>query len=104
MTTGMSVESRMRGNSHVRFGGRPGKRTGREAGTAPQVDPYSVGVVCPLAPASSNARRVAVRAIGMDVHRDFCEIAIAEDGKVRSAGRIATAGGAGAVRAQPGYG
>jgi transposase len=26
----------------------------------------------------------------MDVHRDFCEIAIAENGRVRSAGRIAT--------------
>jgi transposase len=31
-----------------------------------------------------------VRAIGLDVHRDFCEVAIAEEGKVRSAGRIAT--------------
>jgi Phage integrase family/Transposase len=31
-----------------------------------------------------------VRAIGLDVHRDFCEVAIAEQGKVRSAGRIAT--------------
>jgi hypothetical protein len=31
-----------------------------------------------------------VRSIGLDVHRDFCEIAIAEAGKVRSAGRIAT--------------
>jgi transposase len=31
-----------------------------------------------------------VRAIGLDVHRDFCEIAIAEAGTVRSAGRIAT--------------
>jgi transposase len=31
-----------------------------------------------------------VRALGMDVHRDFCEVAIAEDGRVRSAGRIAT--------------
>jgi len=31
-----------------------------------------------------------VRAIGLDVHRDFCEIAIAEAGNVRSAGRIAT--------------
>jgi hypothetical protein len=31
-----------------------------------------------------------VRAIGLDVHRDFCEIAIAEAGSVRSAGRIAT--------------
>jgi transposase len=31
-----------------------------------------------------------VRAIGMDVHRDFCEVAIMEAGEVRSAGRIAT--------------
>ena len=31
-----------------------------------------------------------MRAIGLDVHRDFCEIAIAEAGSVRSAGRIAT--------------
>jgi transposase len=31
-----------------------------------------------------------VRSIGMDVHRDFSEIAIAEDGMVRAAGRIAT--------------
>jgi transposase len=29
-----------------------------------------------------------VRSIGMDVHRDFCEIAIAEGGSVRAAGRI----------------
>ena len=31
-----------------------------------------------------------MRFIGLDVHRDFCEVAIAEDGRVRSAGRIAT--------------
>jgi transposase len=31
-----------------------------------------------------------VRAIGLDVHRDFCEVAIAEAGVVRSAGRVAT--------------
>jgi transposase len=31
-----------------------------------------------------------MRFIGLDVHRDFCEVAIAEDGKVRSAGRINT--------------
>lgn len=32
-----------------------------------------------------------MRFIGMDVHRDFCEIAVAEqDGKVRSAGRVAS--------------
>jgi transposase len=30
------------------------------------------------------------RAIGLDVHRDFCEVAIAEDGAVRSAGRVET--------------
>ncbi|MDQ6817274.1 MAG: IS110 family transposase [Actinomycetota bacterium] len=28
------------------------------------------------------------RAIGLDVHRDFCEVAICEDGEVRSAGRV----------------
>jgi len=30
------------------------------------------------------------RAIGLDVHRDFCEVAIADAGRVRSAGRIET--------------
>lgn len=31
-----------------------------------------------------------MRFVGMDVHRDFCELAIAEAGRVRSAGRVAT--------------
>ncbi len=31
-----------------------------------------------------------MRFIGLDVHRDFCDVAIYEDGKVRSAGRIAS--------------
>jgi hypothetical protein len=31
-----------------------------------------------------------MRAIGMDVSRDFCEVAVAEDGEVRSGRRIAT--------------
>src|SRR6266516_1983747 len=31
-----------------------------------------------------------MRAIGLDVHLDFCEVAISEGGEVRSAGRIAT--------------
>ena len=31
-----------------------------------------------------------MRCIGLDVHRDFCEVAIADGGRVRSAGRIAT--------------
>jgi transposase len=30
------------------------------------------------------------RSIGLDVHRDFCQIAIADGGRARSAGRIAT--------------
>ena len=32
----------------------------------------------------------AMRCIGLDVHRDFCEVAIAEGGRVRLAGRVAT--------------
>lgn len=31
-----------------------------------------------------------MRAVGLDVHRDFCEVALVEDGAVRSAGRIET--------------
>ena len=31
-----------------------------------------------------------MRSIGLDVHRDFCEVAIVEAGEVRSAGRIET--------------
>ncbi|HEV7882011.1 MAG TPA: IS110 family transposase [Solirubrobacteraceae bacterium] len=31
-----------------------------------------------------------MRGFGLDVHRDFCEVAIAEQGKIRSAGKIAT--------------
>ena len=32
----------------------------------------------------------AGRAIGLDVHRDFCVVAVCEDGAVRSAGRVAS--------------
>jgi hypothetical protein len=31
-----------------------------------------------------------VRAVALDVHRDFCEVAIVADGQLRSAGRIQT--------------
>ena len=31
-----------------------------------------------------------MRFVGLDVHRDFCEIAICEDGRVRSGGRVPT--------------
>src|SRR5215207_4618176 len=33
--------------------------------------------------------RSLARAIGLDVHRDFCEVAVVEEGALRSAGRIA---------------
>jgi transposase len=39
---------------------------------------------------SSSEEEVQVRAIGLDVHREFCEVAIVEDGELRSAGRIET--------------
>ena len=35
-----------------------------------------------------------MRAIGLDVHRGFCEVAIVDDGELRSAGRIETTPGA----------
>jgi transposase len=41
-----------------------------------------------------------VRFIALDVHRDFCEVAVAEDGVVRLAGRVKTAPGALEVFAQ----
>src|SRR4051794_13182840 len=31
-----------------------------------------------------------MRFVGLDVHRDFCEVAIAEGGEVRPAGRVQT--------------
>jgi transposase len=50
-----------------------------------------VDVVCPLLLRGlSNERRSKVRAIGLDVDLEFCEVAIAEDGDVRSGGRIST--------------
>src|SRR3954452_15619605 len=67
------------------FGGRPCDWPGCAASADPSVS-FAHG-----SPVSLNSRTgVRVRAIGLDVHRDFCEIAIAEDGKVRSAGQIAT--------------
>jgi hypothetical protein len=55
----------------------------------------SVVVVRPLVLPVRRREEVVVsrsvgRAIGLDVHRDFCEVAICEAGRVRSAGRIET--------------
>jgi transposase len=49
-----------------------------------------VDVVCPLALRRSQREEEQVRGIALDVHIDFCEVAIAEGGEVRSAGRIET--------------
>src|SRR4051794_6934620 len=67
------------------FCGRPCDWPGCAASADPSVS-FAHG-----SPVSSNSMEgAAVRAIGLDVHRDFCEVAIAEAGHVRSAGRIAT--------------
>jgi transposase len=54
----------------------------------------SVVVVCPLVLRFDRREEDEVRAVGrsvgLDVHRDFCEVAIAERGSVRSAGRVET--------------
>jgi transposase len=46
--------------------------------------------VCPAALPFIVDERSVVRGLGLDVHRDFCEVAIADNGRVRSVGRIAT--------------
>jgi transposase len=57
-------------------------------GCAESTNP-SVSCVPPRFRIVVNERSV-VRGFGLDVHRDFCEVAIAEQGKIRSAGRIPT--------------
>src|SRR4051794_32345976 len=67
------------------FCGRPCDWPGCAASADPSVS-FAHG-----SPVSSNSMEgAAVRAIGLDAHRDFCEVAIAEAGNARSAGRIAT--------------
>jgi transposase len=51
----------------------------------------SVDVVCPpVLPFVDDGKEDGVRAVALDVHRDFCEVAIVADGQLRSAGRIQT--------------
>ena len=52
----------------------------------------SVGVVCPQLSSLVEHEReeTAMRSVALDVHLDFCEVAIVEDGEVRSAGQIKT--------------
>src|SRR5215211_7584556 len=49
-----------------------------------------VDVVCPQLLPLKRRKEEQMRAIGLDVHLEFCEVAIAEGGEVRSAGRIET--------------
>ena len=52
----------------------------------------SVDVVCPpvLQLPVTDERGTKLRAVALDVHRDFCEVAIVEGGELRSGGRIET--------------
>jgi transposase len=51
----------------------------------------SVDVVCPpVSPVVVDSEEDQVRAVALDVHRDFCEAAVVAEGQLRSAGRIQT--------------
>jgi hypothetical protein len=51
----------------------------------------SVDVVCPpVLPFVVDSEEDQVRAVALDVHRGFCEVAILAEGRLRSAGRIQT--------------
>ena len=51
----------------------------------------SVDVVCPpVLPVFVDDEEGEVRAVALDVHHDFCEVAIVAEGRLRSAGRIKT--------------
>src|SRR3954463_1972162 len=51
----------------------------------------SVDVVLPTgSPPTSTSKEDQLRAVALDVHRDFCEVALIEDGELRSAGRVET--------------
>ena len=43
-----------------------------------------------FSPMSIDGEEETVRAVALDVHRDFCEVAIVAEGRLRSAGRIET--------------
>ena len=66
------------------------------SGAAPATSPFVLRARirrCRLptgSPSLLTTKEDRVRDIGLDVHRDFCEVAISEAGEVRSAGRIET--------------
>src|SRR5947209_16572618 len=78
----------MRGGLRARaFGGRPCDLPGCAASADP-----SVSFARWFSNFNLEVRRRGVssigRAIGLDVHLDFCEVAVCEAGQVRSAGRV----------------
>src|SRR5829696_2291847 len=68
----------------VLFRGRPCDWPGCAASTNPSLS------FAQLVSRVVDREEAAMRYIGLDVHREFCEVAIAEEGRVRSAGRIRT--------------
>lgn len=62
--------------------GRPCDLPGCAASTDPSLS------LCPPPPPVNDREERTLRFIGMDVHRDWCEVAIAEAGRVWAAGRV----------------
>src|SRR5215211_5705944 len=70
------------------FGGRPCDLSGCALSADPSVSFAHASPVCRAA-----VKEAVMRSVGLDVHLDFCEVALVEDGELRSAGRIATTPG-----------
>src|SRR5918994_1839634 len=72
------------GREPVLVRGRPCDWPGCAASTNPSVSfTHLLSLVI-------DRKEAEVRYIGLDVHREFCEVAISEEGRVRSAGRVRT--------------
>jgi transposase len=67
------------------FSGRPCDLPGCAASANP-----SLSFAHPFSSSDRSIKEEEVRALGLDVHRDFCEVAIAEPQGVRLAGRVKT--------------
>src|ERR687898_281812 len=72
------------GREPVLFRGRPCDWPGCAASTNPSVS------FTHLLSRVIDRKEAEVRYIGLDVPREFCEVAISEEGRVRSAGRVRT--------------
>jgi transposase len=72
------------GREPVLFRGRPCDLPGCAASTNPSVS------FTHLVSRVIDREEAAMRYIGLDVHREFCEVAILEEGQVSSAGRVRT--------------